>query len=62
MLIETSKLITVNNYALKIEKSRTWVNKLVLLGKLTCIKIDGVKFIIIEDKNSKLTLLLKIIV
>ena len=50
MLIETSKLTTVNNYALKIEKSRTWVNKLVLLGKLTCIKIDGVKFIIIEGE------------
>ena len=52
MLIETTKLITVNNYALKIGKSRTWVNKLVSLGKLTCIKIDGVKFIIVEDKNS----------
>ena len=48
MLIETDNLISVTNYALKIKKSRAWVDRLVRDGKITCIKIDCFKFIVLN--------------
>ena len=53
MLIETENLISVTNYALKIKKSRAWVDKLVRDGKITCIKIDCFKFIVLEKKKKQ---------
>ena len=53
MLIETDNLISVTNYALKIKKSRAWVDKLVRDGKITCIKIDCFKFIVLEKKRKQ---------
>ncbi len=50
MKIDTEKLMTFNNYATKIGKSRVWVDKLALKGDIKSTKIDGVKFVIVEDK------------
>ena len=48
MKIETEKLMTFNNYANKIGKSRVWVDKLAQRGDIKSTKIDGVKFVILE--------------
>ena len=49
MKIETEKLITFNNYANKVGKSRVWIDKLALRGDIKSTKIDGVKFVILEE-------------
>ena len=49
MRIETEKLMTFNNYANKIGKSRVWIDKLALRGVIKSTKIDGVKFVILEE-------------
>ena len=51
MLIETENLISISNYALKIKKSRAWVDRLIRDGKITCIKVDCFKFIVLKKKN-----------
>lgn len=49
MKIETEKLMTFNNYANKVGKSRVWIDKLALRGEIKSTKIDGVKFVILEE-------------
>lgn len=39
------KLVKISTYAKKIDKSVTWVHKLIEKGELIMIQIDGVKFI-----------------
>ena len=51
MLIETESLISVTNYALKIKKSRAWVVRVVRDDKITCIKIESFKIIVLEKKR-----------
>lgn len=38
-------LVRISTYANKINKSATWVYRLIKNGELECIIIDGVKFI-----------------
>ena len=44
-----NNLVKVKTYADKIQRSVTWVYKLVQNKELTLIKIDGVNFIKLED-------------
>ena len=43
------RLVKVKTYADKIQKSVTWVYRLVQNKELTLVKIDGVNFIKLED-------------
>jgi hypothetical protein len=45
------KLITVANYAKKISSSTTWVYTLIKMGRIECEIIDGIKFIVIWEKE-----------
>lgn len=45
LTLDTSKLLTIKNYASKIGKSIAWVRKLAESGQITLIQIDGVYFI-----------------
>jgi hypothetical protein len=47
--METEKLIKISTYAKKIDKSVTWVHKLIEKGVLEIVEIDGVKFIVDAD-------------
>lgn len=48
-LIDITKLVKISSYALKIQKSRSWVNRLIENGKIQLVEIDGVKFIYEKD-------------
>lgn len=45
MKIETEKLVKISTYAIRIGKSRTWVDALIKSGKIKLVIIDGVKFV-----------------
>ena len=45
MKIESTYLKTVNNYALNNRVSASYIYKMIRENKMTCIEIDGVKFI-----------------
>ena len=47
--MEVEKLVKIKTYADKINKSITWVYKLVQLGEIELVKIDGVNFIKEKD-------------
>ena len=51
MIIDTDNLITANNYAEKIGKSRFRVYQMVKEAKIAPIYIDGVMFV--NDPNKK---------
>lgn len=44
-LVDVKRLVKISNYALKIQKSRSWVNRLIEDKKIELVEIDGVKFI-----------------
>ena len=44
-LVDIKRLVKISNYALKIQKSRSCVNRLIEDKKIDLIEIDGVKFI-----------------
>jgi len=46
-MVDISKLLKISTYALKIKKSRGWVNKLIQRGDLEIVIIDGVKFVVV---------------
>lgn len=41
----TENLVKISTHAKKINKSVTWVHKLIQKGELTLVEIDGVKFV-----------------
>tara|TARA_R110002050_G_scaffold282137_1_gene429926 strand:+ start:368 stop:514 length:147 start_codon:yes stop_codon:yes gene_type:complete len=45
MLIETTEVLKVSNYARAKGVSITWVNRLIKEGKLEVILIDNIRFI-----------------
>ena len=47
-MVDVSKLKRITTYAYTVKKSRTWVIKMIELGKLKCISIDGIKYIVTE--------------
>lgn len=47
---KTEKLIRVRTYANSINKSTAWVYQLISKGELKSTEIDGVKFVIMQDK------------
>ena len=49
MNIQTEKLLKISSYARKINKSVQYVYHLSNIGKIEVVKIDGVKFVKIED-------------
>ena len=51
MKIDTNKLKTLNNYAKEKGVARQRAYKLVDAGKIDCVEIDGVKFVLLNDKS-----------
>lgn len=47
-LQDINKLVKISTYAKNLNKSRTWVDKLIIAGELECVMIDSVKFIKIK--------------
>lgn len=50
MIVETTDLKTVANYAKKKRFSLAWAYRLVAENKIKSIKIDGVKFIFVNQE------------
>ncbi|NCO64662.1 MAG: hypothetical protein GW772_13050 [Flavobacteriia bacterium] len=50
MTVNIDKLMTVSNYANLKELSRQHVYRLVQNNELTLIEIDGIKFILLDEK------------
>ena len=53
MIVDTDRLMSISNYALKIRKSRAWVQTLIKEGKLKSIKIDNFNFVVKQKRNRK---------
>lgn len=45
MKVETENLVKISTYAVRIGKSRTWVDTLIKSGEIKLVVIDGVKFV-----------------
>lgn len=54
MTVDTKKLLTVSNFAKLKEMSRQHIYRLVDAGNLDLIKIDGVSFILLNEKAEDL--------
>lgn len=54
MTVDTKKLLTVSNFAKLKEMSRQHIYRLVDSGNLDLIKIDGVSFILLNEKAEDL--------
>ena len=50
MEINIDKLMTISNYAILKKLSRQHVHRLVQCGDINCIIIDGVKFVLLDEK------------
>lgn len=48
------ELIRISTFALKISKSPTWVRDLIEANELTKELIDGVSFVALDEKASKI--------
>ena len=53
MIFDLSKLKTPKNYGVKIGKSRVRIYQMIEAGQLESLKIDGVPFVIDNDKTEK---------
>ncbi len=51
MKVDTTKLVKVSTYATSVGMSAVWISTLIKRGDLKGIKIDGVQFVIVEDKE-----------
>lgn len=50
MNLNIDNLITISNYATRKDLSRQHVYRLVNNGELTMVEIDGIKFILLDEK------------
>jgi predicted Kef-type K+ transport protein len=54
MQVETEKLLTVTNFAKQKGLTRQHVYRLIVAGSLTSIVIDGIVFVLTDDKAENL--------
>jgi hypothetical protein len=59
MRVETEKLVTVTNFAKLKGLARQHVYRLIESGVLNSVNIDGINFVLIDDKSENLQRLRK---